>query len=328
MLKRIGVCVAAALAATTLLSASAPTFWTVSTQADFLKGDVDNLSIDSDGRIFLGPAAAQVAETSAPFLWTILAGSDGTLWAGTGNEGQVLKISRDGRTSTFFDATEMEVHALAPAPNGGLFVATSPDGKIYKVAADGSSTTFFDPDDKYIWALAAAPDGSLFAATGEKGNIYQITPDGKGSLFYKTNTTNVVTLAIDKSGNLIAGTESPGRIFRIGRDGRAFVLVDSPFKEIHAIKLAADGTIYAAAFSGTPGGEDRSAPSISTPTPEPRAPVPSVSAEITAITVVDASSGVTGSGSPSSSRAHNAKGAIYRIRPDGLWDAIWEAADD
>jgi hypothetical protein len=329
MLTRLGACVAAALAATAVLSASAPTFWTVSTQVDFLKGDVDNLSIDSDGRIFLGPATTQVAETSAPFLWTIIAGPDGTLWAGTGNEGQVLKIGRDGKTSNFFDAAEMEVHALAPAPNGGLYVGTSPDGRIYRVSADGTSKPFFDPEDKYIWAMATAPDGSVYAATGEKGNIYKIAPDGKGSVFYKTNTTNVVTLAIDKSGNLLAGTESPGRIFRIGRDGKAFVLLDSPFKEIHAIKLADDGTIYAAAFSGTPGGEDRSAPSINTPTPpEPRAPVPSVSAEITAITVVDASSGVSAGSSSSSSRARNAKGAIYRIRPDGLWDTLWEAQDD
>src|SRR3954462_4531910 len=320
------VLAATMIAATALLSASAPTFWTVSTQADFLKGDVDNLSIDSDGRISLGPAAAQVAETSAPFLWTILAGSDGALWAGTGNEGQVLKIARDGKTSTFFDAAEMEVHALAPAPGGGLYVGTSPDGKIYKVAADGTAKTFYDPDDKYIWALAA-PDGSLFAATGEKGNIYLITPDGKGSLFYKTNTTNVVALAIDKSGNPIAGTEPPGRIFRIGRDGRAFVLVDSPFKEIHAIKLAADGTIYAAAFSGQPGGEDRSAPSISLSAPEttPRVPVPTVSAEITGITVVDTTSAASGAGASPSTRPRNPKGAIFRIRPDGLWDTLWEA---
>jgi hypothetical protein len=330
MLKRIGVAVIAAFAATTIILASAPTFWTVSTQSDFLKGDVENLSIDSDGRVFLGPATSQVAETSAPFLWTLLSGSDGTLWAGTGNEGQVLKIGRDGKTSTFFDATEMEVHALAPAPNGGLYVATSPDGKIYQVAADGTAKTFFDPDDKYIWALAAAPDGALYAATGEKGNIYRITPDGKGSLFYKTNTTNVVALAIDKAGNVIAGTESPGRIFRIDRNAKAFVLIDSPFKEIHALKLGPDGTIYAAAFSGAPGGEDRAAPSIPTSaTPEPpRAPVPSVSAEITAITVVDATSGVTSGGSTPASRSHNAKGAIYRVGADGLWDTLWEATDD
>ncbi|HMC76457.1 MAG TPA: hypothetical protein VKH34_04965 [Vicinamibacterales bacterium] len=331
MYKRIGVAVVAAWAASAVLLASTPTFWTVSTQADFLKGDVENLSIDSDGRVFLGPVTAQVAETSAPFLWTVLSGADGTLWAGTGNEGRVLKIARDGTTTTFFDAAEMEVHALAPAPNGGLYVATSPDGKIYQVAADGTSKSFFDPDDKYIWALAAAPDGALFAATGEKGNIYRITPDGKGTLFYKTNTTNVVSLAVDKAGNLIAGTESPGRIFRIDTAARAFVLVDSPFKEIHALKLGADGTIYAAAFSGTPGGEDRSAPAISTSSSSepPRAPVPSVSAEITAITVVDASSGISpGGSSSSSSRSRNAKGAIFRIKPDGLWDTVWEATDD
>lgn len=329
MRKRIGVAVMAAWAASTVLLASTPTFWTVSTQTDFLKGDVENLSIDSDGRVFLGPVTAQVAETSAPFLWTILAGADGTLWAGTGNQGQVLKITRAGQTSTFFDAAEMEVHALAPAPNGGLFVATSPDGKIYQVAADGTAKTFFDPDDKYIWSLAVAPDGAIFAATGDKGNIYRITPDGTGSVFYKTNTTNVVTLAIDKAGDLIAGTESPGRIFRIDKTAKAFVLVDSPFKEIHALKIAADGTIYAAAFSGAPGGEDRAAPSISTTPDLPRAPVPNVSAEITAITVVDASSGLSSSGSSSgSSRSRNAKGAIFRIRPDGLWDTLWEAADD
>ena len=329
MLTRFGACVAAALAATAVLSASAPTFWTVSTQADFLKGDVDNLSIDSDGRIFLGPATTQIAETSAPFLWTILAGPDGTLWAGTGNEGQVLKIGRDGKTSNFFDAAEMEVHALALAPGGGLYVGTSPDGRIYHVSADGTSKPFYDPDDKYIWAMVTAPDGSVYAATGEKGNIYKIAPDGKGSLFYKTNTTNVVTLALDKSGNLLAGTESPGRIFRISRDGKAFVLLDSPFKEIHAIRIADDGTIYAAAFSGTPGGEDRSAPSINAPSaPEPRAPVPSVSAEITAITVVDASSSPSGGATSSNGRSRNPKGAIYRIRPDGLWDTLWEAADD
>jgi hypothetical protein len=286
------------------------------------------LSIDSEGRVFLGPATTQVAETSAPFLWTLLAGADGTLWAGTGNEGQVLRIGRDGRTTTFFDAAEMEVHALAPAPGGGLYVGTSPDGKIYHVAADGTSKTFFDPDDKYIWALAAGADGSIYAATGEKGNIYRIGADGKGTLFYKTNTTNVVTLAVDKAGNLLAGTDSPGRLFRIGKDAKAFVLLDSPFKEIHAVRIAPDGTIYAAAFSGTPGGEDRAAPSVPTSTETPRAPVPSVSAEITAITVVDAGSSLSSGPSSSSSRSRNPKGAIYRVKADGLWDTVWEAADD
>src|SRR3954452_2926967 len=328
---------AAALAAAVCLAATAavlgatPTFWTVSTQADFLKGDVEDLSIDSDGRVFLGPSATRLADTAAPFLWTLLAGPDGSLFAGTGNEGQVLRIARDGKVSTFFDAAELEVHALAPALNGGLYVATSPDGKIYQVGSDGQAKTFFDPEDKYIWALATGRDGALYAATGEKGTIYRVTPDGKGSVFYKTNTTNVVSLAIDKDGNLIAGTESPGRIFRIDRQAHAFVLLDSPFKEIHAVRVTPDGSVYAAAFSGAPGGEDRPADRIMTAATEPaRGPVPTVSAEITGITVVDAgSSGLSTSSSMSrESRSRAAKGAIYRIRPDGLWDTVWEATDD
>jgi hypothetical protein len=203
--------------------AASPTFWTISSQADFLKGDVEDLSIDSDGRVFLGPAASVLAETSAPFLWSIVTAADGSIWAGSGNEGKVLKIGRDGKVTTFFDAAELEVHAIAPGPKGGLFVATSPDGKIYSVSADGTATTHFDPEDKYIWALAADPAGTLYAATGDKGVIYKIPPDGNGTRFYKTSATNVVSLAVTRSGELIAGTESPGRVFRIDQSGNAWI---------------------------------------------------------------------------------------------------------
>jgi hypothetical protein len=316
------------VAALSVVSAAMPTFWTVATQADFLKGDVQDLSIDSDGRVFLGPSTALLAETAAPFLWTVIAGSDGTLWAGSGNEGKVLKLGKDGKIATFFDANELEVHAIAAGPNNSLYVATSPDGKIYSVAADGTAKTFFDPEDKYIWALAVDRSGAVFAATGDKGVIYKITPDGQGSRFYKTAATNVVSLAFAKSGELLAGTESPGRVFRIDATGKAFVLLDSPFKEIHALRVADDGTLYAAAVSGGSsggGGDDRAVDR--TLTDASRLPVPTVSAEITAISVVDASS----SGPPQvisgSSRRSN-KGAVYRIRPNGLWDTYWETGED
>jgi hypothetical protein len=318
------VCLACAVA-----FASSPTFWTVSTQGDFLKGDVEDLSIDSDGRVFLGPDASVLAETSAPFLWSIVTGSDGTIWAGSGNEGRVLQIGRDGRVTTFFDAPELEVHAIAAAPQKGLYVATSPDGKIYYVAADGSSRVLFDPDDKYIWALATDASGAVYAATGDKGLVYKITPDGKGTVFYKTSATNVVSLAVAKDGAIIAGTESPGRVFRIDPSGKAFVLLDSPFREIHAIRLASDGAIYAAALSGTAGpAEDR--PADRAPADASRPPVPSVSTEITNMAVMEGPISSVSTAAPSVGRGPRrpARGAIYRIRPDGLWDTVWEMTED
>ena len=66
-------------------------------QTDFLKGDVENLSIDGRGQLLLGPALDLVYETPAPFVWTILAAPDGSFFLGTGNDGKVYRVGADGR---------------------------------------------------------------------------------------------------------------------------------------------------------------------------------------------------------------------------------------
>jgi hypothetical protein len=313
------------------LHASTPKFFQATTQNEFLKGDVENLSIDNHGQLTLGPVTELVYETSAPFLWSMVAAPDGTLFIGTGNEGKVFRVDPQGKGSLFFDSPELEAHALALAPNGGLYVGTSPDGKIYRVDRNGTSTTFFNSEDKYIWALAVDGKGNVFAGTGDKGVIHKITPDGKATVFYKTNATHVTALAFDKNGNLFAGTGTPGKVLRIDPDGKPFMLLDSPFQEIHALRFDDKGTLYAAAISGrqtsgaapivTDSGADRV-----TGGEVVRAPIASVSAEITSMSIVDTG----GSGSQASPREdrRSSKGAVYRISPDGVWDQLWESKED
>src|ERR1700730_8962117 len=272
------------------LHASSPKFFQATTQTEFLKGDVENLSIDSQGQLTLGPATELVYETSAPFLWTMVSAPDGTLFIGTGNEGKVFRVDPQGKGSLFFDSAELEAHALALAPAGGLYVGTSPDGLIYKVDRNGAATTFFDPDDKYIWALAVDAKGNVFAGTGEKGVIYKITPDGKGTPFYKTSATHATALAFDKAGNLLVGTGTPGKVLRIDPAGKAFVLLDSPFQEIHVLRFDDKGMLYVAAISGRPGsgGATVTTENLDRPSPDSsRAPVPSVSTEITSMAIVE-----------------------------------------
>jgi hypothetical protein len=320
-----------AAAAFALTSASSPTFWQVATRADLLKGDVENLSIDKDGRLSLGPQSTLVYDSAAPFLWTVVPGADGSLFIGSGNEGKVFRVGADGKATTFFDAAELEIHALAPAPDGGLYVAASPDGQIYKVDARGAARPFFKPEAKYIWALAVDGAGNVFAGTGDGGVIYKIAPDGKGGAFYKTKAANVVALAFDRSGNLLAGTESPGRVFRIDREGRAFVLLESAYREIHALVVDGKGVIYATAVAAQQGGAGTEGRTAETQAPEPAkaAPVASVSAEIVGFTVIDTSAASADSKSAAAKTgARGAKGAIYRILPDGLWDTLWESFDD
>ena len=323
-----GALVAAALLP---LHASTPKFFLAATQADFLKGDVENLSIDNHGQLTLGPVTELVYETSAPFLWSMVAAPDGTLFIGTGNEGKVFRVDPQGKGSLFFDSAELEAHALALAPNGGLYVGTSPDGKIYKVDRNGAATTFFAGDDKYIWALATDSKGNLYAATGDKGIIRKITPDGKGTVFYKTNTTHVTALTFDKAGNLLAGTGGSGKVMRIDAEGKAFVLLDTSFQEIRALRFDDKGMLYVAAISGranaagAPNVTD-SGPAVVTGGDVVRAPIASVSAEITSMTIVD--TGAASAAATTREDRRSLKGAVYRIAPDGVWDELWESRED
>ena len=317
------------LCAAVTLSASTPTFWEVSTENDFLRGEIENLSIDSFGRLTLGPTAASLYETNAPFVWTMIAGPDGSVYAGSGNEGQVYRIDPSGKGSVFFDTEELEVHALAPAPGGGLYVGTSPNGKIYRVDAKGVGTVFFDPGDRYIWSLAVDRSGNVFAATGDKGIIYKITPDGKGTTFYATKATHAMTLAFDRDGQLLAGTESPGRVFRLDASGKPFVLLDSSYNEIHALRVDSRGNIYVAAVSGRPASAPDRTPGPAPAAPAPAPLTPNVSTEITVVAVGDAVvSTAQGPPGPPRAAAPAAAGAVFRILPDGAWDLLWESRAD
>src|SRR3954451_19778909 len=324
VLSTLAICAAGVAA-----MAAVPTFWQVSTESEFLKGEVENLSIDTYGRLTLGPAATALYESNAPFLWTLVTAPDGTVYAGSGNEGQVFRITADGKSSVFFDSEELEVHAIALAPGGGIYVATSPDGKVYKLDAAGKATPFFDPPDRYIWSLVVDRAGNVFAATGDKGVIYKITPDGKGAPFYQTKATHAIALAIDSQGRLLAGTESPGRVFQIDANGKPFVLLDSSYNEIHQLRVDPNRVIYAAAIRGRgPSGGTAAQPDQPTETPA-AVPIPSVSTEITAIAIVDSAPlSTTSTGTTPPPARGLSVGAIFRILPDGSSDQIWDSRED
>jgi len=214
------------VAAATSLSAG-PDIWRAATQAEFLKGDLEQVSVDEHGRLMLGPAIAKLYDTGAPFVWTAVDDGAGSTYLGTGNDGKVFKVDSSGRGTLFHDAPELEVHALALAPGGGLYVGTSPDGRVYKVDANGAATPFFDPDEKYIWAIETDASGQVFVATGDpKGRVYRVTTAGAATPLFTTAATHIVSMARDGERRLVVGTESPGRVFRLDAEGRTFPAVN------------------------------------------------------------------------------------------------------
>ncbi|MEP7116094.1 MAG: hypothetical protein ABI880_00825 [Acidobacteriota bacterium] len=314
------------MAAVTSLAAG-PQSWRAATQPEFLKGDLEQISVDEQGRLTLGPSITRVFDAGVPFVWTAVASANGATFLGTGNDGRVFRVDADGRGTVFYDAPELEVHALAVAPDGGLFVGTSPDGRVYKVNAQGVAQPFFDPDEKYIWSLAVDSSGRLIVATGDpKGRVYRVSPTGTAEPLYTATATHIVSLAFDSERRLVLGTESPGRVFRIDADGRPFLLLDTGLQEVRALRADTHGRVYAAAQArrGDGGG---SADSITPAQPVALAqPVASVSVSITAMSVVDTSTPPPTTTPGTSGGA--TVGAIFRIDADGTSDRIWESSDD
>lgn len=316
------------VAAATSLSAG-PEAWRAATQAEFLKGDLEQVSVDEHGRLTLGPAIAKVYETGAPFVWTAVDDGAGTTYLGTGNDGKVFKVDASGRGTLFHDAPELEVHALAMAPGGGLYVGTSPDGRVYKVDANGAATPFFDPDEKYIWAIDTDASGQVFVATGDpKGRVYRVTAAGAATPLFTTAATHIVSMARDRERRLVVGTESPGRVFRLDADGRPFLLLDTNLQEVRAIRADARGRLFVVAQARRGGGDGGGGGETTTSAPEaPRAPVPNVTVSITSMAVVDTQAATPAAGGTSSGGGA-VTGALFRIDADGAAEQIWESRDD
>ncbi len=253
--------------------------WTQSRLEEFEKGTPEGVALTSDGYLREAPGLKELLTTPSTFVWSVAADKNGTAYLGTGSPATVLRVGADGKPFTLFETRDLSVPVVRLGPDGNLYAATMPGGKVYKLnptaAAkqdDASATLVFDlaaeaekrndikpPDDKdsekqdgksrYIWDMTFDSAGRLYIATGGPGAVYRVDPAKAGAspeLFFKSDEQHIRALAWDKQGNLIAGSDGSGLVYRISPEGRGYVLFEAPRREIPAIAIAANGTIYAA----------------------------------------------------------------------------------
>jgi WD40 repeat protein len=328
MIRRLAL-VSCLLLAAGAARAAQPQFWRIEGARDFLDGTTEGLSVDSEGRVRLAPGARALYDPEVPFVWCLTRDAKGVLFAGTGNDGKVFKIEA-GKGSLFFDAAELEVHALAVGPDGKLYVGTSPDGKVYAVDAAGKAQTFYDPTDKYVWALAFDPAGNLLVATGADGKIHRVDRQGKAQIVFTSAETHITALGLDGAGNVYAGSAPSGILYRIDAAGKVFVLHDSAYREVKALDLGKDGSLYAAVVDGKERDDSRP-PAPLQPPPPAVGPTPEVTVT-ESFAVIAPQAGAPGpipTPRPSEvMRGGAPKGAVLRLLPSGEVDTLWSSAEE
>src|SRR6267143_1411918 len=137
--------------------------WRQSTAADFEKGKTKQTVISDRGQIRLSRELRAWSDLAAAFVWDLVEDKDGNVFAATGEEGKIFKITPDGKASVLFDSDEQHVFTLALAPDGTLYAGTAPGGLVLKITPDGKATTHFKTGKNYVWKLALDAKGTLYA---------------------------------------------------------------------------------------------------------------------------------------------------------------------
>ncbi len=243
------------------------------------KGTPQGVALGSDGHLREAPALSELATTPSTFVWSVAVDAKGTAYTGTASPASVLRVGPDGKPFTLFETKDLSVQGLRLGPDGALYAATLPGGKVFRLKADAgakqdesSATVVFDAarldgektdgkpagksiesntDTKshYIWDLTFDKAGRLYIATGGPGAVYRVDPAKPGDkpeAFFKSDEQHIRSLAWDAKGNLIAGSDGSGLVYRIDAQGKGYVLFEAPRREITAVAVAANGTIYAA----------------------------------------------------------------------------------
>src|ERR1700689_5533857 len=83
--------------------------WTESDYQNFQKGNLNKLSIRSDGRLTLAPATTELYDSSTAYLWTLAQDSHGNVYTAGGPGAKLFRVPPNGKGEkiTEFDALEI-----------------------------------------------------------------------------------------------------------------------------------------------------------------------------------------------------------------------------
>lgn len=287
-----------------LASAVTTSLWEQHQRADFEAGEIKNISVSSQGDASLSFKIDGFSKMDEAQVWALAEDTDGNIYAGTGIEGKIYKISADGKTSTlYFDSPEVTIFSLVIGPDNTLYAGTGPDGLIYKITDQNTPPqTILSKGDKYVWAMHLDDEGNLYAATGTEGKVYKITPEGEVTVLFDAEEKNIRSL-VAFDGGFYAGSSGNGIIYKIMDDGTANVIYQAKENEIRSLVKDSQNNVYAATITSVPLDRSRSSsrPSRGPSVPAPQAP---------------------GSGPPKENKSY-----IYKLHPDGTTALVWSSPE-
>jgi len=184
--------------------ASKPENKSESKSADSMQKDPAKPAVDSSW------TSSEYFAPGTKYIWDLALDKTGNLYVGTGDRGEIYKVTLKGEHSLFFKSDETHIRALALDAQGNLIAGTDGSGLVYRISPAGEGFVLYSAPKKEITALALDRDGNIYAAgVGEKRPGMGGTP-GTPSMMITMGHNPGVTPGVQPSG--IVTTPTPGSI--------------------------------------------------------------------------------------------------------------------
>jgi hypothetical protein len=194
------------------------------------------------------------------YIWALALDKSGRLYVGTGDRGQIFRVSPGGDGTVFFQSDEAQIRALAFDNSGNLIAGSDGSGLVYRISPAGEAFVLYSAPKKEITALAVDAHGNIYAAgAGEKraagggpgpsATPVIVTPSGgappagPGAGPAGPNLSPGPSLPVTLANLLsnIGGSE----VYRISSDGSPRTLWTSKEDLVYALAFDASGSLLA-----------------------------------------------------------------------------------
>ncbi|HEX2731387.1 MAG TPA: hypothetical protein VHM70_07280 [Polyangiaceae bacterium] len=187
------------------------------------------------------------------------------LYAATGPEGKLYRITRDKKAQVYLDVDEEHLTSVAVA-NGKVFVGGGDKAKLYAVDAPGRASVLYDFGRTEVRAIVAGKAGDIYAIANElsskaslpsgtkndndsagpggssaktkgKGTLYHFDKNGVPEQLLDDTSEHYTSLALDDQGSPYVGTGSEGKVYTVDSNRNSVLVADTQERQVPALLL-------------------------------------------------------------------------------------------
>jgi hypothetical protein len=190
------------------------------------------------------------------------------VYAATGPEGKLFRITANGDAQVYFDAEEQQLMSVAVAPDGSVYAGASDKAKLYKITAPGRATVLYDFERTEVRAIAVSAAGEVYAIANEikpgsqvparqakspegspagpvqpgaaargKGTLYCFGKDGRPDELLEDGDEHYTALTLGEDGRPYVGTGAEGRVYSVDSNHNSVLVADVDERQVTALLL-------------------------------------------------------------------------------------------